>query len=187
MTTTTLMTIEEFLALPDDGVDRELIRGELREKGMTVRNRYHSHAVVNACYLLKAYAIAHPQLGWKVLGGEAGFILDRETETTVGVDVAVISAETLRSQFNKKTSLVDGVPVLAVEVLSPSDTHEAIHEKTDLYLEHGVALVWLVDTDDKTVKVYRPGRPPELFNCDQELDGESVLPGFRAPVAAFFD
>ena len=27
-----LMTVEEFLALPDDGVERWLIRGELREK-----------------------------------------------------------------------------------------------------------------------------------------------------------
>jgi hypothetical protein len=29
-TTSTLMTAEELLALPDDGIDRELIRGELR-------------------------------------------------------------------------------------------------------------------------------------------------------------
>ena len=32
-----LMTVEEFLALPDDGVDRVLIRGELRERPMTTR------------------------------------------------------------------------------------------------------------------------------------------------------
>jgi hypothetical protein len=44
-----LMTAEEFLALPDDGVERWLIRGQLREKRpqpgakpMTVRNRTHS-------------------------------------------------------------------------------------------------------------------------------------------------
>ena len=33
------MTIEEMLALPDNGYDRELIRGELREEPMTRRNR----------------------------------------------------------------------------------------------------------------------------------------------------
>ncbi len=32
-----LMTTEQFLALPEDGVDRELIEGQLREKPMTVR------------------------------------------------------------------------------------------------------------------------------------------------------
>ena len=37
-TITRLMTEEEFLALPeDDGVTRELIRGELRERPMTTR------------------------------------------------------------------------------------------------------------------------------------------------------
>src|SRR5688572_30356502 len=44
-----LMTVEEFLALPEDGVERWLIRGQLREsrpeqegEGMTKRNRIHS-------------------------------------------------------------------------------------------------------------------------------------------------
>ncbi len=36
------MTTEELLALPEDGLDRELIRGQLREKPMTRRNRWHS-------------------------------------------------------------------------------------------------------------------------------------------------
>ena len=36
-TTSSLMTAEELLALPDDGIDRELIRGELRENPMTTR------------------------------------------------------------------------------------------------------------------------------------------------------
>ena len=31
------MTTDEFLKLPDDGVDRELIRGELRERPTTTR------------------------------------------------------------------------------------------------------------------------------------------------------
>ena len=41
---TTLMTADEFLALPDDGVERWLIHGEVREFGMTIRNRWHSNA-----------------------------------------------------------------------------------------------------------------------------------------------
>ena len=37
------LTAEEFLALPDDGIDRWLINGEVREFGtMTVRNWMHS-------------------------------------------------------------------------------------------------------------------------------------------------
>ena len=37
-----LMTTDELLALPDDGVERWLIRGQLREAGLTRRNYRHS-------------------------------------------------------------------------------------------------------------------------------------------------
>ena len=46
------MTAEEFLALPDDGIDRELIRGELRERAMTVRNRFHSSTEARIAHVL---------------------------------------------------------------------------------------------------------------------------------------
>lgn len=36
------MTTSELLALPDEGVVRELIRGSLREREMTRRNRLHA-------------------------------------------------------------------------------------------------------------------------------------------------
>jgi hypothetical protein len=36
------MTTEELLALPPGGVERWLIRGKLRQKPMTIRNRWHS-------------------------------------------------------------------------------------------------------------------------------------------------
>jgi hypothetical protein len=49
-----LMTFEEFLALPDDGVRRELIRGELRERGMTIRNRHHSRTMSTIAKVLGA-------------------------------------------------------------------------------------------------------------------------------------
>ena len=50
------MSVEEFLALPEDGVHRELIKGTVREerdflpadergRTMTVRNRFHSRIV----------------------------------------------------------------------------------------------------------------------------------------------
>ena len=45
-TVATLMTTEELLALPEDDVERWLIDGELRERPMTVRNRFHSRVMV---------------------------------------------------------------------------------------------------------------------------------------------
>ena len=39
-TVSSLMTTEELLALPDDGIDRWLIAGELRERPMTLKESF---------------------------------------------------------------------------------------------------------------------------------------------------
>ena len=84
-----------------------------------------------------------------------------------------------------RQSIFDAAPVLAVEILSPSDTHEDVIEKIGLYLEAG-AVVWMIDPDLKTIQVHRPGHLPESFNASQELSAEPYLPGFRVAVAKFF-
>ena len=56
----TLMTAEEFLALPDDGMERDLIRGEIREKPMTRRNRDHSGVEAKIAALLIIWLLQQP-------------------------------------------------------------------------------------------------------------------------------
>ncbi len=59
-------------------------------------------------------------------------------------------------------------------------------EKIELYLETGVAVVWIVDPDLRNVTVYRPGQQEVLFAAAQELIGDPELPGFRVKVAHLF-
>jgi Uma2 family endonuclease len=180
-----IMTTEEMLALPEDGIDRELIRGELRERPMTKRNRWHSRSTIRLGYLLEEWLERQPEPRGEVVGGEAGFRLRRGPDTTVGIDLAYVSAEVVAST-PEHAVFFEGPPILAVEILSPSDRHEEVSVKVRAYLDAGVALIWLVDPDFRTVRVHRPGAPPELFNELQELSGEPHLPGLRVPVARIF-
>src|SRR5829696_2645871 len=91
--TAPLMTTEELLALPQADVERQLIRGELREKRITRRNRRHSRTEANLAYFLGHWLRQQPEPRGEVLDGEAGFRLRRDPDTTVGIDVAYISAE----------------------------------------------------------------------------------------------
>lgn len=191
-TASSSMTTAELLALPDDGVERWLIRGALREKrpdhrdaSMTIRNRFHSQILIQIGFLLRSWLDRQPEPRGAVLGGEVGVRLSRIPETTVGVDVVYISAEQ-RARQSDDSTLIDGPPILAVEILSPSDTQEAIHEKVDCYIEAGVALVWVIDPHDETVTVYRPDAEPELVNVRQELTAEPHLSGFRVAVSQIF-
>jgi Uma2 family endonuclease len=184
---TTQMTVEEFLALPDDDIERDLIRGELRVWGesMTRRNPMHGETEVNISQLLKSWRDVQPLPRGKVVGGETGFRLRRNPITFVGIDVAYVSAEMVAAH-DRKRKFFDGPPVLAVEILSPSDKHEKVVEKVEIYLEVGT-VVWVVDPDFRTVSVHRRGEPLVTFNDQQELSGEPYLPGFRIEVAKLFD
>jgi Uma2 family endonuclease len=181
-----LKTTEQLLALPEDGTDRWLIAGELRERPMTRRNRFHSRVNVRVGQLLRNWLDTQPEPRGQILGGEAGVILARDPDTTVGIDVTYISAETIQRQTEEST-LIDGIPVLVVEILSPNDSMEEVEEKIDVYLTFNVPLVWIVNPHRRTVTVYQPGREPVLYTVRDDLPGEPHLPGFRIPVARLFD
>jgi Uma2 family endonuclease len=174
------MTTEEMLALPDNGVDRELIRGQLREKPMTMRNRRHSRVEIRVGTVLENRRETQPEPRGQVVGGEAGFRLRRDPDSSVGIDVAYVSAEVAAREPD--AAYFEGPPVLAVQILSPSDEQEDIDEKVELFLETGVAIVWVVNPRFRTVTVYRPGADPVMFSGTQELTAEPHLPGFRVPV-----
>jgi Uma2 family endonuclease len=185
-TVATPMTTEELLALPDDGMERWLIAGELRERPMTIRNRFHSRTMICVGTELELWLRQQPQPRGQILGGEAGICLSHDPETTVGIDVVYVSADVLVRQTDE-TTIVDGVPTLAVEILSPNDTIEAIHEKITQYQKAGVPLIWTINPYDRIVTVYRLNAEPEPFNIREELSGEPFLPGFRVPVARLFE
>jgi Uma2 family endonuclease len=180
------MTTEELLALPDDGVERWLINGELREKPMTVRNRFHSDVMFCVGTVLKNWRDQQPAPRGKVYGGEAGVRLRRDPDVTIGVDVAYVPPDVVAVQTDD-TTLIDGRPALVVEILSPSDTVEEINEKIDAYRAAGVPHIWIIDPYHHTLVVHSPSAEPVLFNVTQEVTAEPELPGFRAPVARLFD
>ena len=189
MSTATMpFTTADLIAIPDDGNRRWLIRGELREQEMTIRNRFHSSAMSHITGELYAWWRKLPKPRGEIVSGEAGVRLPGtdDEDTTLGVDVAYVSPDVMVRQTDEST-LIEGVPTLVVEILSPSDKNEEINEMVREYLKAGTPLVWIVEPDDRTVKICRPGRKPTLVNDEEEIDGGDVLPGFRCPVANFFD
>ena len=126
------------------------IHSHLKEREKTKRNRCHAATEAKIAAKLVHWIDANSGCKLHVLSGEAGCVLTQNPDTTVGIDVAVFSEDTLQSQTSD-TTLVVGVPVLAVEILSPSDRHEDTRDKINEYLQVGVQLVWEVDPDFKTV------------------------------------
>ena len=80
----------------------------------------------------------------------------------------------------------DVVPDLAVEVISPSDLVEEQREKVLEYFRAGVRLVWVVYPRLRLVDVFEVPDRIRVLSAADELDGGTVLPGFRLPVASLF-
>lgn len=180
-----LHSLDELLTLPDDGKERWLIRGQLREKEMTRRNRFHGALEARLAQLLGNWLDTQPEPRGQVYAGEVGVWLRRNPDTSFGVDVVYVPPGVETAQ-TAGTTMIDGVPALAIEILSPNDVKKDVTEKIDEYLSAGVPLVWVVDPDFGTVTVHRPGQPPELFNTTHHLSADPHLPGFSVPVAQVF-
>ena len=86
-----LWTTEDLLAMPDDGVERWIIKGQLREQPsefpevkLTVRNRHHSRSMSYVAATLVNWLRTQLEPRGDVYTGEAGVRLQSPFETTVG-------------------------------------------------------------------------------------------------------
>ena len=181
------MTLEEFEALPEsEYVDRWLIRGRFYQFPMTIRGYSHGSVETNIAYHLKHWIKQQPSPRGRVVSGEAGFLLRRQPATRVGIDVAYVNAEQAAAT-PRDAKVIEGPPVLAVEILSPSDRQQDVMGKIDEYLRAGVLLVWSVEPMSSTITVYRPDAAPTTCNVHDEITAEPHLPGFRVAVAEIFE
>lgn len=192
MTTATLnpptkqkMTVDEFLDFCDRPENAnstfELIRGEV----FPVPNPALLHGVVCNNIATELTLYARKQRKGFVATNDSGVVVERDPDSIIGPDVAYYEHfEKYRDVRPKKPA--ESPPVLAVEVLSPSDSFRQMSNKIKMYLDGGVKVVWLVDSDEETISVYRPNEHWKVFAADQQLTGDPELPGFSHRVSDFF-
>lgn len=180
---TKLITADEFLAWcsrpeNDDG-HFELVRGEVIQT--SAPTRIHGVVSANIACHLSSYCRMH---GGYITINDAGTLLERDPDTVRGPDVAYFTdAETFEDLHPKYG---EHPPLLAVEVLSPNDRASKVLRKIDDYVNNGVLLVWLIDPEEKTVRISKAGELSKTLTADQEIDGSGVLPDFRCALSEFF-
>ena len=176
-TTTRLVTLEEFAALPEFP-RYELVKGVLVEK--MYASREHEITVVRVSRHVDGHTDEH-DLG-EVYGSNRAFVTGPESPASSRLpDVSFVSNERLRPDLFG--ALFDGAPDLAVEVLSPSNTEREIAQKVAEYLAAGGKAVWVFDPIERTLTVHRPGIMPLILTDGDTVDGEDYLPGFTCAVS----
>lgn len=169
----TTLTMDEFLELPElDAGKRELLNGEL----IYLPPAKFRHDQI-AHRLLKRLNAALPACG---VDGEAyveiGYQLDPSHWLQPDVSIT--------HPGQPVDGYLQGAPLLAVEIVSPSNTAVQIDAKIDAYLTHGAHEVWVLYPDAGHLWVYAPGisalRHDGPFSA-AVLNGETIdLPAILA-------
>jgi Uma2 family endonuclease len=84
-------------------------------------------------------------------------------------------AKLTREQKRKFTRIC---PDFVVELTSPSDRLGRVRQKMLEWMENGAQLGWLLDADNRTAYIYRPGHEPELLVESLRIEGEGPVAGF---------
>ncbi|MGH2516300.1 MAG: Uma2 family endonuclease [Ktedonobacterales bacterium] len=194
------MTVDELLALPDDGWMYELVQG-MRFR-MPHKGNEASMIGVRIAAAIGSF-VDERNLG--ILTGANGvYNLTQDGgdfETALIPTAAFVSADRLpprdSPEFARALRLA---PDLVVEVVSPSQYRRAdppsrseedrpeMAAKARRYLAAGGRLLWMVWPKYQQVDIWRAGAadPAATLGASDTLDGENVLPGFTYPIARLF-
>ncbi len=182
MSLTTGLTAEEFLARDDWPRGSQLISGEV------IANQPappHEFILGKLHARLLAWAEAEPGRGLPGLSVD----LRMGPADVYAPDLWWVSEERRPAP---DANALEGLPDLVVEVRSPSTWRYDVGVKRAMYESGGVDELWLVDTESRSVLVYRrssleaPGFDEALDLAEAEELTSPRLPGFHVPVGSLF-
>ncbi len=170
-------TREEVLALPDDGNRYELLDGELL---VSPSPRPLHQLALDALYdRLQPYVRQH-QLG-RTLHSPAD--LDFRSGQLLQPDLFVYPDP---PGGLREWSQI-GIPILVVEVLSPSTALHDRNRKRRRYQDFGVPEYWIVDPDARLIERWRPDdQRPEILTEHLEWQPGLELPPLRIDLGKYF-
>jgi Uma2 family endonuclease len=143
----TVLTYEDYAALPDDHRRYEIHDGEL---SVTPTPTFrHQLVIARLLGVLRAHVVAH-DLG-EVVPSPITVVLSNTS--VVEPDIVYLAKDRLGLVGARGT--IDGAPTLAIEVLSPSTARIDRQTKKALFERYGVPWYWIVDTDARSIDVYQ--------------------------------
>jgi Uma2 family endonuclease len=144
MLTKPRVSVEEYLALPEEGPPwLEYIRGEVVEK--PVGNANHFQLASRLVALLERFRELHG--GRSGVEGRSRFA-DPDDPRFMLPDISFF-----KKGMRYREGLMLFPPTLALEVRSPGQSMNYQRQRADYYLSHGVEEAWIIDYDPQRIEV----------------------------------
>ncbi|BAY75528.1 hypothetical protein NIES25_19740 [Nostoc linckia NIES-25] len=159
---TKLITLEDFLKLPETKPASEYINGQIIQKPMPQGKHsiLQGELVSNINSLVKPQkiALAFPELRC-TFGGRS-----------IVPDVAVFAWERIPlDEGGDVANVFKTHPDWTIEILSPEQSQTKVTGNILHCLKHGSKLGWLIDPGERCVLVFPPNQQPELLQEEQQI------------------
>ncbi|QJW96365.1 Uma2 family endonuclease [Frigoriglobus tundricola] len=158
----------------------ELVDGLLVEKAMGQREGFLAASLI-------AFLMAHVRTNRLGVVGAPDTILRLKPGQTRLPNVSFTAWANLPTADAHLQRVGPYAPDLAVEIISEGNTRAELARKRSEYFDAGTKRVWEIDPEARTVTVFTSVTDHTVFGTADVLDGGSVVPGFRLPLAQLFD
>ncbi|ACB50298.1 unknown [Crocosphaera subtropica ATCC 51142] len=120
----------------------------------------------------------------KVFSSSTVFILPNGGKRSP--DVAWISNQRWnRLTLEEKETFAPICPDFVIELRSRTDSLHQLQTKMQEYLNSGLKLGWLINSQNQQVEIYRQNQPVEIVSLPTTLSGENILSGFDLELSKF--
>ena len=174
-------TAADVEQIPDDGFHYEVYQGILIR--MPARGEDKGLICQFISEILSAYwrSLGERYRVVQNVGFDFTFLGDPAQSTMLVPDVAI-----KQDNLRHGPGIGQDPPLLAVEVVSPSEYRPEMAMKANFYLNGGVKEVWVVWPKTRTVDVWTASNS-FITLAEPQVITSAVLPGFGSAVRVFFD
>lgn len=174
-------TPEDLLNLPDEGAGYELIDGNLVELNVSVLSSRVGGSVFflmyDFCKKTNAGLVFPSDMGLQCFSDAPGKVRK--------ADASFVRRDRL-AEISDDDGFLLIPPNLVVEVVAPDDLFYELDVKVQEFLKAGVELVWIINPMSRTALIHRANGTISVLTENDDLDGETVLPGFRCRLRELF-
>jgi len=174
------LTLDEFLALPEEEPALELEADGTVVQKVSPKGK-HSRLQLTLCEHINRFsesgrlALAFPEL--RTVFGGAAYV----------PDVSVYRWDRIpRGRDGEVANDFRAAPDIAVEIVSPDQSTNALVRRCVWYVEHGVLIALLADPIDRSGVRFSPNMQPRVLRGADAISMGEVLPDFALAVTELF-
>jgi Uma2 family endonuclease len=176
-----IITLDQFLLLPDTKPASEFINGRIIQKPMP----QGKHSLIQTELAANINATFKPQRSVRAFSELRCVFGNR----AVVPDIVVVTSQKIpRDENGDIANIFSFAPDWTIEILSPDQSHTKVARNILHCIQNGTQIGWLIDPEERSVFVYSPDKTTQLFEETQDkLPVPEFAQEFQLTLGDLFD